>query len=245
VVKQVDHLVKPVYYPGKAGLPGVVKPVDPNNTHITIPIEGQQQQRLISDRGTIVDRDDGAKNGVVVEQSTQIISAPEPDEKQEAAHPMTGAEKKEAGARPGGETGGLTGKPVRQATVVGLGVDGKNAAVKNQAGVRVEKQEDGHPAVAEIIAYAASKGFEVAEDCARDFLAAAGGAGQAKRAVDWAADAASSKVRRGEKIRNPAGLLFAGLRINSGARLDPGGLDSDREKRLAEKEDKYRDIYIT
>ena len=198
VVKQVDHLVNTVDYPGKAGLPGVVKPVDPNNTHITIPIEGQQQQRMISDHRSIEDRADDAKNDVVVEYTPiEIISAPEPDEKPAAS-------------------------------------------------ARVEKQEDGpSPAVAEIVDYAASKGFVIAEDCARDFLAAAAGAEQAKRAVDWAAESASLKVRRGEKIRNPAGLLFAGLRINSGARLDPDGLDSERKKRLAEKEDKYRGVYVT
>jgi hypothetical protein len=165
-------------------------------------IKDQQQQRMISDHRSIVDRADGVKSGVVVDQSTQIISALEPDKETAANQPKTGAEKKEAGARPESE-------------------------------------------VADVMDYARSKGFEVADDCARDFLAAAGGARQAQRAVDWAVEAASLKVRRGEKIRNPAGLLFAGLRINSGARLDPGGLNSDREKRLAEKEKKYRDLYLS
>ena len=211
VVKQVDHLVNTVDYPGKAGLPGVVKPVDPNNTHITIPIKGQQQ-RMISDHGSIVDWPDYAKNVVVVDQSTHN-TLPEPGEKQ-AASP--GAEKT--------ETAGLTGKPA----------------------MGVEKQEE-EPAsvVAEIMNYAANKGIDISEDCARDFLAAGGSIDRAIIAVDRAAVSALSKVRRGEQIHNPAGLLFKALGFNSGAKLDLKNLDSERKKRLAEKEDKYKDIYLS
>jgi DNA-binding MarR family transcriptional regulator len=100
-------------------------------------------------------------------------------------------------------------------------------------------------AVEKIMAYARDKGFEVSGDCARDFLAAAASIERAIKAVDWAAEIAASKVRRGERVRNPAGLLFTGLRINSGARLDPGSLDSERKRRLAEKEKKYEGIYLS
>jgi hypothetical protein len=56
---------------------------------------------------------------------------------------------------------------------------------------------------------------------------------------------ALSKVRRGEQIHNPAGLLFKALGFNSGAKLDLKNLDSERQKRLAEKEKKYKDIYLS
>jgi hypothetical protein len=77
-VKPVDHLVNTVDYPSKAGLPGVVKPVDSNNTNITIPIKGQQQ--TISDLSSTVDRVSD-KNDVVVENAPKIFSAPDPDKK--------------------------------------------------------------------------------------------------------------------------------------------------------------------
>lgn len=99
--------------------------------------------------------------------------------------------------------------------------------------------------IKKIMAYAKGKGIEVFEDCARDFLDAAASSERAKKAVDWAAEVASSKVRRGERVRNPAGLLFKGLHINSGAKLDPESLDSERKKRLAEKEDRYRELYLS
>jgi hypothetical protein len=227
-VNDVDNLVNHANNPCKGDLQGVVNDVDSKKDHITIPI---QQQRLISDHRSIVDLADDAKNGIVVGQSTQIAPAPEPGETQAASQPMTGAEKKEAGARPD-ESGGPAEKSVRPATAVERGA--------------VEKREDGSsPAVAEIIDYAASKGFEVPEDCARDFLAAATSAERAKKAVDRAAISASAKVRRGEQIHNTAGLLFKALSFNSGAKLDLKNLDSERKKRLAEKEDKYRDLYVT
>jgi isochorismate synthase EntC len=56
------------------------------------------------------------------------------------------------------------------------------------------------PAVAEIMDCAASKGVDVSEDCARDFLAAAVSIDRATTAVDRAVVSALSKVRRGEKI---------------------------------------------
>jgi hypothetical protein len=56
---------------------------------------------------------------------------------------------------------------------------------------------------------------------------------------------ALSKVRRGEQIHNPAGLLFKALDFNSGAKLDLKNLDSERKKRLAEKEKKYEGLYLS
>ena len=124
--------------------------------------------------------------------------------------------------------------------------DTSKSIVKNQPETQVEKQEDGpSPAVAEIMSYAASKGIDVSEDCARDFLAAAVSIERAIIAVDRAAVSALSKVRRGEQIQNPAGLLFKALGFNSGARLDLKNLDSARKKRLAEKEKKYEDLYLS
>ena len=96
-----------------------------------------------------------------------------------------------------------------------------------------------------IMAYAKGKGFEIFEDCARDFLIAAGSIERAKKAVEYAAVAAAAKLRRRESIHNPAGLLFKALGFNEGAKLDPESLDSERKKRLAEKEKKYEGIYIT
>jgi len=52
-------------------------------------------------------------------------------------------------------------------------------------------------------------------------------------------------VRRGEQIHNPAGLLFKALDFNSGAKLDLKNLDSERKKRLAEKEKKYEGLYLS
>jgi hypothetical protein len=101
------------------------------------------------------------------------------------------------------------------------------------------------PVVAEIRHYAASKGIEVSEDCARDFLSAAVSIERAMTAVDRASVSALSKVRRGEQIHNPAGLLFKALDFNSGAKLDLNNLDSERKKRLAEKEKKYEGLYLS
>jgi len=124
--------------------------------------------------------------------------------------------------------------------------DTSKSVVENQPETQVEKQEDGpSPAVAEIMNYAASKGIEVSKDCARDFLAAAVSSERAIIAVDRAAVSALSKVRRGEQIHNPAGLLFKALGFNSGAKLDLNNLDSERQKRLAEKEKKYEDLYLS
>jgi hypothetical protein len=124
--------------------------------------------------------------------------------------------------------------------------DASKSVVENQPETQVEKQkEEPVPAVAEIMNYAASKGIKVPEDCARDLLSAAGSVERAITAVDRAAASALSKVRRGEQIHNPAGLLFKALGFNSGARLDLKNLDSARKKRLAEKEKKYKDIYLS
>ncbi len=98
--------------------------------------------------------------------------------------------------------------------------------------------------VKKIVHYAASKGIQVSEDCARDFLDAAGSIERAITAVDRAAASALSKVRRGEQIHNPAGLLFKALSFNSGAKLDLKNLDSEMKKHLAEKEKKYEDICL-
>jgi len=100
-------------------------------------------------------------------------------------------------------------------------------------------------AVEEIMNYTSAKGFEVSVDCARDFLVAAGSLERAKKAVDLAAESASSKVRRGEKIRSPAGMLFSALKFNAGARINAENLNSEKMKRLAEEEEKYRDLYVT
>ena len=124
--------------------------------------------------------------------------------------------------------------------------DTSKSVVANQPETQVEKQEDGpSPAVAEIMNYAASKGIKVPEDCARDFLAAAVSNDQAIIAVDRAVASALSKVRRGEQIQNPAGLLFKALGFNSGAKLDLKNLDSERKKRLAEKEKKYEGLCLS
>jgi hypothetical protein len=124
--------------------------------------------------------------------------------------------------------------------------DTSKSVVENQPETQVEKQEvKPVPVVAEIMSYAASKGIDVSEDCARDFLAAAVSIDRAITAVDRAAVSALSKVRRGEKIHNPAGLLFKALGFNSGAKLDLKNLDSERKKRLAEKEKRYEDIYLS
>ncbi|MGD0857043.1 MAG: helix-turn-helix domain-containing protein [Dehalococcoidia bacterium] len=99
--------------------------------------------------------------------------------------------------------------------------------------------------VEQVIDYAARKGIDVSEDCARDFLAVAGSIDRAIIAVDRAAVSALSKLRRGEQIHNPAGLLFKALGFNSGAKLNLKNLDSEKKKRLAEKEKKYKDIYLS
>jgi hypothetical protein len=121
--------------------------------------------------------------------------------------------------------------------------DVSKSVVANQPETR--QKEDSVPAVVEIMNYAASKDIKVPEDCARDFLSAAGSVERAIIAVDLAAAFALSKVRRGEQIHNPAGLLFKALGFNNGARLDLKKLDSEREKRLAEKEKKYENIYLS
>jgi hypothetical protein len=124
--------------------------------------------------------------------------------------------------------------------------DTSKSVVENQPETQVEKQEEEpEPVVVEIMNYAASKGIEVSKDCARDFLAAAVSFERAIIAVDRAAVSALSKVRRREQIHNPAGLLFKALAFNSGAKLDLKNLDSERQKRLAEKEKKYEDIYLS
>jgi hypothetical protein len=124
--------------------------------------------------------------------------------------------------------------------------DTSKSVVGNQPETQVEKQEEGPaPVVAEIMIYASSKGIEVSKDCARDFLAAAVSIERAMTAIDRAAASALSKVRRGEQIHNPAGLLFKALGFNSGAKLDLNKLDSERQKRLAEKEKKYDGLYLS
>lgn len=124
--------------------------------------------------------------------------------------------------------------------------DPSKSVVENQPEIQAGKQEEkAVPAVAKIMNYAAGKGIEVSEDCARDFLAAAVSIDRAMTAVDRAAMSALSKVRRGEQIHNPAGLLFKALGFNHGAKLDLKRLDSERQMRLAEKEKKYEGIHIT
>jgi hypothetical protein len=128
----------------------------------------------------------------------------------------------------------------------GIAEELDKSIVENQPETRFEKQEE-EPAqvVVEIMNYAASKGIEVSEDCARDFSVAAGSIDRAIIAVDRAAASALSKVRRGEQIHNPAGLLFKALGFNSGAKLDLKNLDSEWKKRLAEKEKKYECLYLS
>jgi hypothetical protein len=76
------------------------------------------QQQLIGDHRSIVDRANSDNNDVVVGQSIQIISLPEPDERQAATQIKSGAEKKEIGTRPENNAGELTGNPIRPVTVV-------------------------------------------------------------------------------------------------------------------------------
>jgi hypothetical protein len=109
----------------------------------------------------------------------------------------------------------------------------------------VDVESSNSDSLKQIIDYASGKGIDISGDCARDFLNAAASTKRAIEAIDRAAIITLAKIQSGEKIRNPAGLLFKALDFNNGARLDLKNLDSEREKRLAQKEKKYENIYLS
>jgi len=67
----------------------------------------------------------------------------------------------------------------------------------------------------------------------------AGGIQQAKKAVDRATRSAG-----GTSPRNPAGFLMSAIHFDDGATFN-AGKDAEREKRIEEKEEKYKDIYLS
>jgi hypothetical protein len=91
----------------------------------------------------------------------------------------------------------------------------------------------------EIVSYAASRGFSITAGLARSLLTKAGGIQQAKEAVDRAARSAG-----GTSPRNPAGFLMSAIHFDDGATFNKNK-DVEREKRIVEKEEKYKDIYLS
>jgi hypothetical protein len=67
----------------------------------------------------------------------------------------------------------------------------------------------------------------------------AGGIQQAKEAVDRAARSAG-----GTPPRNPAGFLMSAINFDDGATFNKNK-NAERERRIAEKEEKYKDIYLS
>jgi hypothetical protein len=90
-----------------------------------------------------------------------------------------------------------------------------------------------------IISHAASRGFSITTGLARSLVAKAGGIQQAKEAVDRAARSVG-----GTPPRNPAGFLLSAIHFDDGATFNKNK-DAEREKRIEEKEEKYKDVYLS
>ena len=90
------------------------------------------------------------------------------------------------------------------------------------------------------MSYAESRGFAITPGLAKALVSKAGGLQQAMDAVDRAARSAGRTPPR-----NAAGFLMAAITFDDGATFHAGAKDAGREKRLAEKEERYKDLYLS